>query len=67
MAVKSFTNSLVGTPHYLAPEIILGEDYGYTVDYWSIGITLYEIFYGYFPFGNLAKSPQDIYDETINK
>ena len=65
--IKSFTSSIVGTPHYLAPEIILGEDYSYSVDYWSIGITIYEIFYGHYPFGNLAKSPKDIYDEVINR
>lgn len=65
--IKGFTKSLVGTPHYLAPEIILGEEYNFSVDYWSMGICLYEIFYGYFPFGNMANSPQVIYNEVINK
>jgi calcium/calmodulin-dependent protein kinase I len=31
----------VGTPHYIAPEIIAGVSYGREVDYWSIGIIIY--------------------------
>nr|CAI5834558.1 unnamed protein product [Callosobruchus analis] len=42
--------SLVGTSHYLAPEIIKGERYGPQVDYWSMGILAYELTTGTLPF-----------------
>ncbi len=31
------TMTIIGTPHYMAPEIIVGEGYTFAVDYWSIG------------------------------
>jgi serine/threonine protein kinase len=30
-----------GSPHYIAPEVIIGHGYGCEVDYWSIGIIIY--------------------------
>ena len=36
------TKTIIGTPHYMAPEVILGEGYTFKVDYWSIGICMYE-------------------------
>ncbi|XP_073397515.1 microtubule-associated serine/threonine-protein kinase 3-like [Dendrobates tinctorius] len=40
----------VGTPHYMAPEVILRKGYGRPVDWWSVGIILYEFLYGFVPF-----------------
>jgi serine/threonine protein kinase len=42
--------SFVGTLHYLAPEIMQTENYGCTVDYWSLGIVAFEIICGVLPF-----------------
>ena len=42
--------SMVGSPDYMAPEILLGEGYDRLVDYWSIGCILYEFLAGYPPF-----------------
>lgn len=42
--------SLVGTPLYIAPEIVLGEKYTVSVDYWSFAIVAYEVTTGFHPF-----------------
>ena len=42
--------SLVGTPEYMAPEIILGKGQTFNVDYWMLGILIYQLYYGYTPF-----------------
>uniref|UniRef100_A0AAV1U5K1 non-specific serine/threonine protein kinase n=1 Tax=Peronospora matthiolae TaxID=2874970 RepID=A0AAV1U5K1_9STRA len=41
-----------GTPDYLAPEIILGVPHGPPVDYWALGIILYEMMVGFPPFND---------------
>lgn len=42
--------SFVGTHEYLAPEIVSGEGHGSAVDWWTLGIFIYEMFYGVTPF-----------------
>jgi len=64
MSEKSFT--MVGTPHYLAPEMITKKGYGLEVDYWSLGVLLYESLYGKVPFGDTEQSPMRIYSEILN-
>lgn len=55
------TFTIVGTPHYMAPEIILGKGYEYSVDYWAIGVCLYEMLLGKLPFGDDSDDPLDVY------
>ena len=64
---KDYTNTFIGTTHYMAPEIILGKNYNTSVDYWSMGIILYEMYYRKLPFGNDDKDPQIIYREITDK
>lgn len=42
--------SFVGTHEYLAPEIVSGEGHGNAVDWWTLGVFIYELFYGVTPF-----------------
>ncbi|XP_022889795.1 probable serine/threonine protein kinase IREH1 isoform X2 [Olea europaea var. sylvestris] len=48
--------SAVGTPDYLAPEILLGTGHGFTADWWSVGVILFELIVGIPPFN--AEHPQ---------
>ena len=50
------TNSMCGTIEYMAPEVILGKGHGKTVDWWSIGILLYEMLVGLPPFRSKNKN-----------
>ena len=40
----------IGTPHYMAPEIVKGEQYDYKCDLWSLGVLMYYLLYGTKPF-----------------
>eukprot|EP00658_Telonema_sp_P-2_P018633 TRINITY_DN17304_c0_g1_i4.p1 TRINITY_DN17304_c0_g1~~TRINITY_DN17304_c0_g1_i4.p1 ORF type:complete len:317 (+),score=84.85 TRINITY_DN17304_c0_g1_i4:319-1269(+) len=44
------TQSLVGTPEYLAPEILSRQSYGKACDWWTIGILMFELMVGRTPF-----------------
>ncbi|PIA50070.1 hypothetical protein AQUCO_01300657v1 [Aquilegia coerulea] len=57
--------SAVGTPDYLAPEILLGMGHGATADWWSVGVILFELLVGIPPFN--AEHPQQIFDNIMNR
>ncbi|XWS25738.1 hypothetical protein CRYUN_Cryun27aG0093300 [Craigia yunnanensis] len=58
-------HSAVGTPDYLAPEILLGTEHGYAADWWSVGIILFELITGIPPF--TAEHPEIIFDNILNR
>ncbi len=61
------TSTVIGTPHYMAPEIIKGEGYSFGVDFWSIGICMYEFMFGTVPFGDNEEDPMEVYVLVSNE
>ena len=59
--IEDRTTTVIGTSHYMAPEITKGEGYSFQVDIWSIAICMYEFFCGKLPFGEELEDPMDIY------
>jgi cGMP-dependent protein kinase len=65
--IKDFTSTIIGTAYYISPEILTGKGYSYSCDYWSVGIITFEIYYNYYPFGNEANDPMEVYREVLKK
>ncbi|CAD8125704.1 unnamed protein product [Paramecium sonneborni] len=61
------TYTIIGTPHYMAPEILQGKGYTFPVDIWSIGICMYEFMCGQVPYAEEAEDPYEIYEEIQKK
>lgn len=61
------TFTIIGTPHYMAPDIVLGKGYTNLVDLWSLGVCLYEFLCGTLPFGDSSEGPYEIYEEIMQK
>jgi serine/threonine protein kinase len=62
--VTKRTFTICGTPEYIAPEILLNQGHGKPVDWWTLGILVYEMLAGFPPFQD--EDPMNIYRKIIN-
>uniref|UniRef100_A0A7S4R4M7 cGMP-dependent protein kinase n=1 Tax=Alexandrium monilatum TaxID=311494 RepID=A0A7S4R4M7_9DINO len=56
--LRTFT--MIGTPHYMAPEVMRGHGYGTEVDLWSLGVMLFEFVCGFLPFADELDDPTEV-------
>ncbi|KAE8226625.1 hypothetical protein CF319_g782 [Tilletia indica] len=63
-ATARHADSIVGSPDYMAPEVLRGKDYSFSVDYWSLGCILFEFMCGFPPFS--GSTPEETWANLKN-
>jgi serine/threonine protein kinase len=61
---KKLVYSVVGTPYYMAPEVISTDGYTHAVDFWSVGCLIYEMLCGVTPFN--GDTPDEVFANIMN-
>ncbi|XP_054163107.1 LOW QUALITY PROTEIN: serine/threonine-protein kinase Warts-like [Oppia nitens] len=61
---RCLAHSLVGTPNYIAPEVLMRTGYTQLCDWWSVGVILYEMIVGIPPFN--ANTPEETQNKVIH-
>ncbi|KZV61243.1 AGC/NDR protein kinase [Peniophora sp. CONT] len=59
-----YADSIVGSPDYMAPEVLRGKAYTFSVDYWSLGCILFEFLAGFPPFS--GSTPEETWTNLKN-
>lgn len=59
-------DTFVGTATHMSPERVLGEDYSFAADIWSLGLCVFELASGQYPYGSIASFPV-LFDNLCNK
>ena len=54
-AGREMTQTQCGTPMYMAPEVFEGKEYTNIADLWSVGVSMYELLFGKFPFNAMSQ------------
>lgn len=63
---SAMCDTFVGTATHMSPERVLGEDYSYSADIWSLGLVCYELASGQYPYGSVSSFPV-LFDLLCNK
>ncbi|KAM9489372.1 serine/threonine-protein kinase greatwall isoform 2-T2 [Clarias gariepinus] len=56
---------ILGTPDYLAPELLVGKNHDFMVDWWALGVCLFEFLTGVPPFND--ETPQLVFQNILNR
>ncbi|XP_037952903.1 serine/threonine-protein kinase greatwall-like [Teleopsis dalmanni] len=62
---RNSSERILGTPDYLAPELLLRQGHGPAVDWWALGVCFYEFLTGIPPFND--ETPQKVFDNILSK
>ena len=63
--IKFYSQTVVGTPNYMSPEVLKGKEYSFNCDYWSVGVCCYLIYFGKLPFGENIKDVMQLYKDIL--
>ena len=72
---RDLAQTMLGSPIYMAPEVLKGEIYTIKADIWSLGVVIYEMVYGFCPFEersiarliNLLDQQEVTFNHEVNK
>jgi serine/threonine protein kinase len=63
--IKLYSQTIVGTPNYMSPEVLKGMEYSFNCDYWSVGVCCYLIYFGVLPFGEKINDVMQLYKDIL--
>ena len=65
--LNGYAKTMIGTPFFMAPEIIAGKNYSFPADYFSVGVCLFYMYYKTYPFGVGKSDVYAIYQDILKK
>jgi cGMP-dependent protein kinase len=63
--VADRADSVAGSPHFIAPEVLKGEGYSNSADLWSLGILSFEFLHGRVPYGDSEEDPYLVFEAVL--